>query len=116
MEFIHFCKTTQQFACMVRNGLRLMWSLGEGNTAVLHELFPWIQTQNTTTKTESDTESLERQIADLKRIMLEHGSNAVQLNNYPLIKPSVAQPAITAKVAPVADASAIADDFLAFIQ
>ena len=116
MEFIRFCKTTQQFACMVRNGLRLMWSLGEGNTAVLYELFPWIQTQNTPTKTVPDTENLERQIADLKRFMLEQGNISAPSANYSMLKSSSAPPAITPKNAQAADAAAIADNFLAFIQ
>jgi hypothetical protein len=116
MEFIRFCKTTQQFACMVRNGLRIMWSLGEGNTAVLYELFPWIQTQSTLTTSAPDTENLERQIADLKRIMLEQGTAKTPHTTYPMLQSSIAAPAVTLKTAPVADASAIADNFLAFIQ
>lgn len=116
MEFIRFCKNTQQFACMVRNGLRLMWSLGEGSTAVLYELFPWLQTQNTLTKSTSDTENLERQIADLKLIMLEQGGIKPPTSNYPVLKSTNPPPVVAPKTAPIADASAIADNFLNFIQ
>jgi hypothetical protein len=110
MEFIRFCKSTQQFACMVRNGLRLMWSLGEGNTDVLYELFPWLKQQAA-----PDTSHLEQQIADLKRMMLEQGSR-LPLASQGLMKPAKAPPQLEAKTAPVADASAIADNFLAFLQ
>lgn len=117
MEFIRFCKDTQQFARMVRNGLRLMWSLGEGDTTVLHELFPWTRPQVALLPSMLDTENLERQIADLKRIMLEQGSSIrVPSANYPMLKSSNVPPAATLKTAPIADASVIADDFLAFIQ
>lgn len=116
MEFIRFCKTTQQFARMVRNGLRLMWSLGEGDTTVLYELFPWIQTQNTLTKTAPDTENLERQIADLKQIMLQQGTAKTPHTTYPMLPSSSAPPTPTMKSAPVADAGAIVDNFLAFLQ
>jgi hypothetical protein len=90
MEFIQFCKTTQQFARMVRNGLRLMWSLGEGDTSVLHELFPWTKTQPTLPAPAADTEKLERQIADLKRIMLEQGSLLALGEGAPPARPALA--------------------------
>jgi hypothetical protein len=93
-----------------------MWSLGEGNTAILYELFPWLQTQNALKQPASDTENLERQIADLKQIMLEQGGHKPQATNYPLLKPSNTPPVVVPKSAPVADAGAIADNFLAFIQ
>jgi hypothetical protein len=89
MEFIRFCKSTQQFARMVRNGLRLMWSLGEGNTAILYELFPWLQTQHALPTPAPDTEKLERQIDDLRRIILEQGSLAVSADQYPSMKPAL---------------------------
>jgi hypothetical protein len=116
MEFIRFCKTTQQFACMVRNGLRLMWSLGEGDTSVLYELFPWTRPQVALLPSVPDTESLERQIADLRQIMLQQGTVKTPYANYPMLPASGAPPAPTIKSAPVADAGAIVDNFLAFLQ
>lgn len=116
MDFIRFCKSTQQFACMVRNGLRLMWSLGEGNTTILYELFPWLQTQNALKNPTPETDNLERQIAELKHIMLEQGNINQAPAHYPMLKPSNAPPVVAPKAAPVADAGAIADNFLAFIQ
>jgi hypothetical protein len=43
MEFIQYCKATRQFARVVRDGIRLIWSLREGNTNVLFELFPHLE-------------------------------------------------------------------------
>jgi hypothetical protein len=45
MEFIQYCKATRQFARVVRDGIRLIWSLREGNTDVLFELFPHLERQ-----------------------------------------------------------------------
>ena len=45
MEFIAYCKATRQFARVVRDGIRLIWSLREGNTDVLFELFPHLERQ-----------------------------------------------------------------------
>ncbi|MEO8607161.1 MAG: hypothetical protein ABI690_04735 [Chloroflexota bacterium] len=45
MEFIQYCKSTRQFARVVRDGIRLIWSLREGNTHILFELFPHLERQ-----------------------------------------------------------------------
>ena len=45
MEFIQYCKATRSFARVVRDGIRLIWSLRDGNTEVLFELFPHMQRQ-----------------------------------------------------------------------
>jgi hypothetical protein len=116
VEFIKYCKQTRKWARIVRDGIRLMWSLGEGDTSVLYELFPWTRPQATLLAPVPDTENLERQIADLKRIMLEQGGIKTTTSNYPLLKPSNTPPVVTPKSAPMADAGAIADNFLAFIQ
>jgi hypothetical protein len=117
MNLIAVMKSAKKFTYCFRNGLRLMWSLMAGETGILLELFPWIadaiRSQVTLTQDNSD---LERQIADLKRIMLEQGNAKLQSSNYPMLKSSNAPPVVALKSAPVADASSIADDFLAFIQ
>lgn len=43
MEYIGYLYQTRQFARTIRNGLRLMWTLGQGDLTVLFELFPGIQ-------------------------------------------------------------------------
>lgn len=45
MDYIKFLRDTRQFAKVLRNGLRLMWTLGEGDLTVLFELFPTLRSQ-----------------------------------------------------------------------
>jgi hypothetical protein len=45
MDYIAYLRKTRQFAKTLRNGLRLMWSLGEGDLSVLFELFPSLRSQ-----------------------------------------------------------------------
>jgi len=47
MEYIDYLRKTRQFATMVRNGLRLMWTLGQGDLSVLFDLFPTLRAQFT---------------------------------------------------------------------
>jgi hypothetical protein len=47
MDYIAYLYKTRQFATTVRNGLRLMWTLGEGDLSVLFELFPGLQSKLT---------------------------------------------------------------------
>ena len=47
MEYIEYLHKTRQFATMVRNGLRLMWTLGQGDISVLFDLFPTLRAQFT---------------------------------------------------------------------
>lgn len=43
MEYIDYLRATRQFATTIRNGLRLMWTLSEGDLTVLFELFPTLR-------------------------------------------------------------------------
>lgn len=45
MDYIAYLRKTRQFAKTLRNGLRLMWALGEGDLSVLFELFPSLRSQ-----------------------------------------------------------------------
>ncbi|MEO8611417.1 MAG: hypothetical protein ABI690_26200 [Chloroflexota bacterium] len=116
MEFIEYCKQTRKWARVVRDGVRLIWSLGEGDPSVLYELFPWTRPQTALLSPMPDTENLERQIADLKQIMLQQGTGKTPQASYPMLKSSSVPPVVTLKNAPAADAGSIADNFLAFIQ
>jgi hypothetical protein len=64
MEFIQYCKSTRQFARVVRDGIRLIWSLREGNTRILFELFPHMERQFN-----PDAEDL---IAQFRDMLLQH--------------------------------------------
>lgn len=91
VEFINYCKSKRIFARVVRDGIRLMWSLGEGDTSVLFELFPGLRAQLTPvqpTPPPPDTGHLERQIADLKRLILEQGAISAPPKDYPQLKSS----------------------------
>lgn len=122
MEFIQFCKSKRKFASVIRSGIRLMWSLGEGDTSVLFELFPTLKSELIHVKDlpppppAPDNSKLEREIAELKKLILEQGNIQVPPKDYPSMKPAALPPTVQAKAAPIADAGAIADNFLAFIQ
>jgi hypothetical protein len=45
MDYIDYLRKTRQFARTLRSGLRLMWTLGEGDLSVLFELFPALRSQ-----------------------------------------------------------------------
>lgn len=45
MEYIAYLRKTQQFAKVLRSGLRLMWTLGEGDLSILFELYPTLRSQ-----------------------------------------------------------------------
>jgi hypothetical protein len=45
IEYIEYLRHTRQFARTIRSGLRLMWTLGEGDLSVLFELFPGLQSK-----------------------------------------------------------------------
>ena len=47
MEYIQFLVRTRRFATTIRNGLRLMWTLGQGDLSVLFDLFPTLRSQFT---------------------------------------------------------------------
>ncbi len=89
VEFINYCKSKRSFARVVRDGIRLMWSLGEGDTSVLFELFPGLRAQLLPVDAippPPDTDKLERQIADLRKIILEQGSFPPPPKDYPQMK------------------------------
>jgi hypothetical protein len=70
MEFIQYCKSTRQFARVVRDGIRLIWSLREGNTRILFELFPHMERQFN-----PDAEDL---IAQFREMLLQNRNVPVQ--------------------------------------
>jgi hypothetical protein len=69
MEFIQYCKSTRQFARVVRDGIRLIWSLREGNTSILFELFPHMERQFN-----PDAEDL---ISEFRQMLLQHRNEPV---------------------------------------
>lgn len=45
VEYVGYLKKTRQLAKMVRDGLRLIWTLGEGDMSFLFQLFPHLEAQ-----------------------------------------------------------------------
>lgn len=124
MEWIKFCKETRQFASVIKRGLRLMWSLGQGDTSVLFELFPTLGSQLIHVKdlpTPPDNDDLRNEIAELKQMIREQGRALPDTrDHFPLAIPAGTKP-YTAPVAAVkaaapASADEISSNFLAFIQ
>ena len=71
IDYIDFLRKTRQFATKVKQGLRLIWSLGEGDTSVLRELFPHIvdQIEYEMIKQESDGDKggISSQLEEIKK-------------------------------------------------
>lgn len=121
-EVIGLWKSKRQFSEIVKNGLRLMFSLGQGHTDVLFELFPQLETQLTAKYAPPptpDNSELQRQIADLKMIILQQGNIQAPPKDYPQSKSvggHVAAPVATLTAAKPATADEICDNFMSFIQ
>lgn len=118
-DFILKLKASKQFVTTIKNALRLIGSLQERDLSVLYELFPWIgeAIQASAPKPPPDTTDLEDRLAKRLEASVQQAIlNAPGLPSTPLVaaplKPAAA-PVATVKAAPLADASAIADNFLA---
>lgn len=70
MEYIAYLKSSRQFARVIRDGIRLIWSLREGNLTILFELFPHLERQFN-----PDAEDL---IAEFREMLLANRSTPVQ--------------------------------------
>lgn len=44
-EICEYAKSKREYARLIRDGIRLLWDLRQGNTTVLSELFPWVLNQ-----------------------------------------------------------------------
>ena len=107
-----------QFTCAIREGLRLWVSLRDHKIDVLLELFPWVSDAIRQAQPMTDDNKLQREIADLKRLILQQGSISAPPKDYPKMKPSVMPtlPVAEIKQATAVSADAIADNFLSMFQ
>lgn len=89
VEFIEYCKSKRAFARVVRDGIRLMWSLGEGDTTVLFELFPGLRAQLVQVQAAPppDNSDLKHEISLLRKLMLEQKQLPPPPSGYPQSKP-----------------------------
>jgi hypothetical protein len=116
-EKVDELKRKRSFSSVLRDGIMIVSELREGKADLLLKLYPWVadRVKPAASVATADTSDLERQIDELKRIILGQVSSSIPVSNYSPIKP-ISPPVAAAKAAPIADASAIADNFLAFIQ
>lgn len=111
-------KKKRQFARVVKDGIRLITSLRAGQTDVLFELFPHLEGQLASKSIPPpDSGDLERLVdraaqQAAERVLLQMPSLPATALVAAPIKPST-QPKAQIKQAAVADASTIADNFLA---
>ena len=76
-NLIDHYKRGRQFSRIIRDGIRLMWSLGRGNLDVLFELFPWVLDefyQRALAQKPGINEDLADQLTRLERLLLEQGN------------------------------------------
>lgn len=85
-------KKKRQFAGVIRDGIRLITSLRDHQIDVLLSLFPWVEdairARMPAPTSAPDTGDLQRQIADLKRVIMQQGIAAPPVDGYPVMKPS----------------------------
>ncbi len=114
-EQIKHLKKSRKFTVILRDALRLILDLKAGRTDVLFELFPWVR-ETTSANLEKNNEiELKVELRHLQQLILERHDLPSSGSKYLAMKQG-AVPIIETKSAPVADAGAIADNFLAFIQ
>ncbi|MEO8611659.1 MAG: hypothetical protein ABI690_27415 [Chloroflexota bacterium] len=117
LRTIENLKAKRYFSSVVRDGIMIVNELRQGKVDLLLKLYPWVADAIRPPAHPIPVSSdLEGQIADLKQIILQQGNIGVPPVGYPVMKQIGAPPVVTPKTAPAADAGAIADNFLAFIQ
>ena len=76
-QMIDNYKRKRQFSRIIRDGIRLMWSLGQGDLDVLFELFPWVMDvfyQRALADYQPQDAALQQQLARLEKLLIEQGS------------------------------------------
>ena len=76
-EIIADLKESKTFSKVIRDGIRLIWSLGQGNLDVLLALFPWIEDafyERFKEREPASDSALQQQLARLEKLLIEQGS------------------------------------------
>jgi hypothetical protein len=107
MEYAAWLVKTRQFATAIRNGLRLLWTLGEGDTTLLTELFPDVvsalrATPPAPTPTPPDNSGIESRLDRMEALLLSSGAGSP---NGQVMKPTTVEPG---GVKPIAGARPLA--------
>ncbi len=90
IEYVEYLRSTRQLAKTIRNGLRLMWSLGEGDLSVLFELFPGVKTQFEAPKLPPGDDGLRDEIRELKQLVMNQATIPAAPSHYPTLQPATA--------------------------
>lgn len=96
-EIIADLKENKTFSKVIRDGIRLIWSLGQGDLDVLLTLFPWVEDTFYERFKEQQPASdsvLQQQLARLERRLVEQGSVAVETSPKKLVIPEPALPLV----------------------
>lgn len=117
-EQVNELKRKRSFSSVLRDGIMIVSELRQGKVDLLLKLYPFVadMIRQATPPPAPDNSDIERQIAELKRIIMEQGGITAPPANYPVMKSPTAPPVAAVQAAQAADASTISDNFLAFIQ
>ena len=94
-EIIADLKENKTFSKVIRDGIRLIWSLGQGNLDVLLALFPWIEDafyERFKEREPASDSALRQQLARLEKLLIEQGSIPIETGPKKLVVPPVAPP------------------------
>ena len=91
-DLIAELKERRNFSRAVRDGIRLIWSLGQGNLDVLLALFPWVEDAFYECFKEREPASdatLQQQLARLETLLLQQGNVPIETGPKKLLTPPV---------------------------
>jgi hypothetical protein len=77
-EQITELKRKRSFSKTIRDGIRLIYDLRQGNTTVLVELFPWVK-ENLKPQETTGEKVLREQLERLERLLIEQGNKPIAL-------------------------------------
>jgi hypothetical protein len=115
-ERVDELKRKRSFSSVLRDGIMIVSELREGKIDLLLKLYPWIADAvrpPADTPNSGDLKDIKAELARMQQFLLQQSSGTP---SGMVMKPDVVAPTLETKVAPLADAEAIANNFLAFLQ
>ena len=92
-EIIADLKESKTFSKVIRDGIRLVWSLGQGNLDVLLALFPWVEDafyERFREQQPASDSALQQQLARLETLLEAQGSILVSAGPKKMVIPDAA--------------------------
>ena len=80
-EIIANLKENKTFSKVIRDGIRLIWSLGQGDLVMLTTLFPWVEDafyQRFMEQQPTSDSALQQQLARLEKLLVEQGTSPIE--------------------------------------